>query len=73
MLPVIAFISFVGSFVATNAILDRTRPAPRPLSSYEDIGYEDADGTWHSLIPEGGSFDDEGYMCVDGVRIAEDR
>ena len=62
MVPFISFISFVGSAFGTKALLDRVTPTPtaRPLSSYEDVGYTDEDGVWHSLLPNVGHFDSAG-------------
>ena len=62
MVPFISFISFVGSAFGTKALLDRVTPTPTPrsLSSYEDVGYTDEDGVWHSLLPNVGHFNSAG-------------
>ena len=62
MIPLITLASFVGSAFGTKALLDRVSPTPTPqsLREYEDVGYTDADGVWHSLLPKTGHWDSDG-------------
>ena len=68
MNPLITFVSFVGSALATKSILNRVTPTPtpRPLSEYDDVGYEDPQtGEWHSLLPRHGHFNSAGVWVYE--------
>ena len=66
MVPLIAFVSFVGSALATKTVLDRTRPIKTPpLSQCDDVGYTDPKtGEWQSLMPT-----TPGYFAEDGTFV----
>ena len=67
MTPLITLASFIGSALGTKALLDRVRTTstPRPLSEYDDVGYEDEDGVWHSLLPKHGHFNSAGIWVYE--------
>ena len=73
MLPLIFIGSAVTAYGVTRTILKRMAPKPAPIDprNYTDVGYTDADGIWHSMMPEGGAFDAEGYVCINGVRLSD--
>ena len=66
MIPLISFLSFVGSAAATKAVLNKVRPIkPRPLSQCDDVGYVDPQtGEWHSLMPT-----TPGHFAEDGTFV----